>query len=149
MDPTIQSSCAETVSTADDLLTAGEVSDWIGLSVHWLKERRSEGYGPPFIRVPSATAGAMCGIGCVRGRSHGYRNMQAGPPHDRMTRRDRSVDRRLAPLRFPRPLPLPARRPPPGAAGRWRAPLPSAACPPGRLRSQHRGNFEYAGTKRQ
>jgi len=35
----------------DDLLTAAELAAWFGMSVEWVDIGRSEGYGPPFVKL--------------------------------------------------------------------------------------------------
>jgi predicted DNA-binding transcriptional regulator AlpA len=35
----------------DELMTVVECASWLGVSVQWLDDGRSKGYGPPFVRL--------------------------------------------------------------------------------------------------
>jgi predicted DNA-binding transcriptional regulator AlpA len=44
-------SIADAPGGDDDLLSAAELAAWFGMSVEWVDIGRSEGYGPPYVKL--------------------------------------------------------------------------------------------------
>lgn len=51
LDRRVDQIVAASDGDGDELLTSGQLAEWLAVSLQWVEISRAKGYGPPFIRV--------------------------------------------------------------------------------------------------